>query len=176
MDTSLATTYLGILLVLLAGAAFFVLRQVWRTRRVETTLSRLQKQANSPEATPAVHYALGSLFLDKKMFGQAIQEFQKALKDKDEMEPDHLSLVYNALGYGYVSQEQYDLAIRFYKDALKLVPDYSTAWNNLGFAYEKKQLVAPALEAYGETLKLEPNNETAKRRTAALSKRVVTSA
>ena len=84
-------------------------------------------------------------------------------------------MIYNGLGYAHFAQEQYDLAIRNYKEALKLQPNYVTAINNLGHAYEKKKLTAQALQCYEDALKLEPNNSTAKRRAESLRKRFVTS-
>ena len=72
----------------------------------------------------------------------------------------------------YFAQEQYDLSIRHYKEAVKLKTDYVTAYNNLGHAYEKKKLNAPALEAYEEALKLDPKNSTAKRRCESLRRLV----
>jgi tetratricopeptide (TPR) repeat protein len=84
-----------------------------------------------------------------------------------------LAPIYNAMGYACFIQEQFDLAIRHYKDALKLDDSYVTALNNLGHAYERKNLVAQALDAYEQVLKHEPQNPTAKRRAASLRKRVV---
>jgi tetratricopeptide (TPR) repeat protein len=81
-------------------------------------------------------------------------------------------LIYNALGYAYFVQEQYDLAIRQYKEAIKLSPGYVVALNNLANTYERKQLTNPALETYEEVLKYEPENSTAKRRAESLRKRV----
>ena len=79
------------------------------------------------------------------------------------------------MGYGYFAQEQYDLAIRNYKEALRLNPNYVTALNNLGHAYERKSLTAQALETYEQVLQSEPQNSTAKRRAESLRKRVITS-
>jgi tetratricopeptide (TPR) repeat protein len=175
MNDNLAITYISTLLILLAGATFFVLRQVLRTRGTESTLSRLQRMISQGQATAQTFYELASIYLDKKMFAQAVVTLQRALKVKeDDIEPEQLALIYNALGYGYVGQEQYDLAIRQYKEALKLNDQYVTAWNNLGFAYERKQLEQPALEAYENALKINPQNDTASRRAKSLRKRIVT--
>ncbi|MGB3692244.1 MAG: tetratricopeptide repeat protein, partial [Spirulinaceae cyanobacterium] len=91
---------------------------------------------------------------------------------KEEIEPENQGLIYNALGYAYFAQEQYDLAIRNYKDAVKQNPSYVTPWNNLGHVYEKKQLATKALESYEEALKYEPENNVAKKRAESLRKRM----
>jgi tetratricopeptide (TPR) repeat protein len=174
-DSLLPVIYLGILVVLLSVASWFLFRQVLRTRRTETALSRLQNKLTKEKGTAQEYYELGGIFLDKRLYSQAIAQFQKALKAKDLEAGENAACVYNALGFAHAAQEQYDLAIREYKEALQQNPGYSTALNNLGFAYEKKQLIAPALEAYEEVLKIDPKNSTAKRRAESLRKRLVPS-
>ncbi|MFG3819285.1 tetratricopeptide repeat protein [Limnothrix redekei] len=171
MEDSVGIVYISILVGLLSIVAFFVLRQVFKTRRLESTLSRLQKAASSGEAGAQAFYELGSIYMDKKMYGQAIEQFQRSLKKGEEESTDNLAIVYNALGFAYIAQEQFDLAIRQYKEAVKLNSGYVTAWNNLGFAYEKKQLVKQALEAYEAALAADPKNGVAKRRLESLQKR-----
>lgn len=172
-NSNLLLIYLTTLLGLLGVAAFFVLRQVFKTRRIESTLSRLQTKLTKDKGTAQEYYELGSLLLDKKLFTQSTLYLQQALKNLGEDETENAALIYNALGYAYFAQEQYDLAIRNYKEALKIEPGYVTVMNNLGHSYEKKQLVNQALELYEEALKLEPKNQTAKRRYDSLKKRVV---
>ncbi|RMF24599.1 MAG: tetratricopeptide repeat protein, partial [Cyanobacteria bacterium J083] len=121
------------------------------------------------------YYELGSLYLDKKLFVQSISLFEKALKAAEDTEPENLALIYNALGYAYFAQEQYDIAIRQYKQAIKLYPEYTIARNNLANVYEKKLLTNKALETYQEVLKIDPNNSIAKKRSEKLSKRVTPS-
>ncbi|MFB2897725.1 tetratricopeptide repeat protein [Aerosakkonemataceae cyanobacterium BLCC-F50] len=175
MESYLPVVYLSILLVLLSGAAFAILRQIFKTRKVETSLSRLQNKLKNEKGTAQEYYELGSIYLDKKLFAQSINVFQKALKESENEDAENKALIYNGLGFSYFAQEQYDLAIRQYKEALKLNPQYVTAINNLGHAYEKKKLTAPALQAYEDVLKIEPNNQIAKRRAESLRKRLVTS-
>jgi tetratricopeptide (TPR) repeat protein len=173
MDKTLPVVYLGSLVVLLAGAAVAILSQIWKNRRVESTLSRLQKKLKEQPGTPQEYYELGTIYLNKKLYVQAISLFQKAMKAED-IEPENLALIYNGLGFAYFGQEQYDLAIRNYKEALKLYPEYVVAFNNLGHAYERKKLTSQALEAYEEALKRDPKNQTAKRRADSLRKRLIT--
>ncbi|MCU0552425.1 MAG: tetratricopeptide repeat protein [Leptolyngbya sp. Prado105] len=166
--------YISLLLVLLSSITFFVARQVLKTRRIESALSRLQGKLNKEKGTAEEYYELGSILLDKRLFTQAIAQFQKAIK-LETLEGQDLAAVYNALGFAYFAQEQYDLAIKQYKESLKLLPEYVTALNNLGHSYERKQLAAQALECYAQALAIEPANQTAKRRADSLRKRLVTS-
>lgn len=175
MENTLPLIYLSVLLVLLAGAGWLVVRQVLRTRKVETTLSRLERKLKNERGTVQEYYELGSIYSDKKMFAQAIFLLQKSLKGVDA-EEENLAPVHNALGFAYFAQEQYDIAIREYKEALKQNPGYVTALNNLGHVYERKKLTVQALQTYEEALKYEPDNAIAKRRAESLRKRLVISA
>lgn len=175
MDTSLPVVYLSILLVLLSGTAWLTFRQVFKTRKVENALTRLQNKLKNEKGNAQEYYELGSIYLDKKLYAQSVSVFQRALKAAKEESPENVAMIYNGLGFGYFAQEQYDLAIRNYKEAIDLQPNYVTALNNLGHAYEKKKLTSQALQAYEEALKYEPNNSTAKRRAESLRKRLVTS-
>ncbi|GFE69172.1 tetratricopeptide repeat protein [Chroococcus sp. FPU101] len=173
MDDNLPVIYLSGLLIFVAGLAIFVLIQIVRTRRFEGRFSRLQKKLKEEKGTAKEYYELGSMFLDKKLYVQAINLLQKALKAEGEIDPENKALIYNALGFSYYAQEQYELAIRNYKDAIKLYPQYVIALNNLANIYEKKQMSAKALETYEETLKYEPQNSIAKRRAESLRKRFI---
>jgi tetratricopeptide (TPR) repeat protein len=175
MNDFLPVIYLSVLVILLAIVAFFLFRQITKTRRIETTFSRLQNKLTKEKGTAKEYYELGSIYLDKKLFVQAIQLLQKGLKAEKNLEPENQALIYNAIGFAYFSQEQYDLAIRNYKEAIKIFPEYTIALNNLGNVYEKKQLTAQALEAYENTLKYEANNSVAKKRVESLRKRLVRS-
>ncbi len=175
MKETLPVVYISALLFLLTLAAIFILREVIKTRRTENTFSRLQNKLKQEKGTSKDYYELGSLYLDKKLFVQSLNLFQKALKAQKDLEPENQALIYNAMGYAYFAQEQYDLAIRQYKEALKLYPEYVTALNNLGNVYDRKQMTAKALETYEQALQYDPNNTTAKRRVESLRKRLVSS-
>ncbi|WP_017316228.1 tetratricopeptide repeat protein [Mastigocladopsis repens] len=172
MDSNLATIYLSIFVGLLLIAVVSIFRQVFKTRRLESSMSRLRNKLTKEKGTSQEYYELGSIYSEKKVFSQAISFFQKAIKAAEEEGEENVAYIYNGLGYAYFAQEQFDLAIRQYKEALKNKPDYVTAFNNLGHAYERKKLNAQALEAYEEALKLQPNNTTAKRRSESLRRLV----
>ena len=176
MSNNLAVVYLSILLVLLAGVSISIFRQILKTRKTENALSRLQKKLTKEKGTVQEYYEMGSIFLDKKIYAQAIALFQKAIKVGEQEGEEKVAPIYNALGFAYFVQEQYDLAIRNYKEALKYDPNYVTVLNNLGHAYERKNLTTQALQAYEQALEAEPKNTNAKRRVESLRRRLVTSA
>ncbi len=176
MDGNLAVIYLLILLVLLSGTGVVILRQIFKTRKIENALSKLQKKLTKEQGTAQELYEMGSIYLDKKVYSQAISLFQKAIKAAEREEEKNISLIYNGLGFAYFAQEQYDIAIRQYKEALKYNPSYVTALNNLGHAYERKNLEAQALQTYEQALQADPKNSTAKRRAESLRRRSVASA
>lgn len=169
---NLPIIYLSVFVSLLAFAGVSVFRQVFKTRKLESSMSRLRNKLTKEKGTAQEYYELGSIFSEKKVFSQAIPLFQKALKAAEEEGEESIAPIYNALGYAYFAQEQYDLAIRQYKEAIKIQNDYVVALNNLAHAYEKKKLTAQALEMYEQALKYAPNNATAKRRAESLRRLV----
>ncbi len=172
MDNNLAVFYLSILVFLLLFTVVSIFRQVFKTRKLESSFSRLRKKLNKEKGTAQEYYELASIYLEKKLFSQAITLFQKAIKAAEEEGEENVAPIYNGFGYAYFAQEQYDLAIRQYKEALKNKPGYVIALNNLGHAYERKKLNAQALDTYEEALKHEPKNQTAKRRSESLRRLV----
>jgi tetratricopeptide (TPR) repeat protein len=173
-DKNLLVVYLSAFLLILSAAAFLVLKQILKTQKIENTLKKLEKKLKNERGTVPEYYELGSIYLEKKMFIQSIAMLKQAIKVEDGETPE-MAPVHNALGYAYFGQEQYDLAIRQYKEAIKLEPAYVMAMNNLGHAYEQKKMAPQALDIYEQAVKLEPNNETAKRRSESLRRRLVVS-
>ena len=173
MSENLPLIYVSTLLVILVVAAVVILKAIIQSRLSENTFGKLRKKLKEKKGTSEDYYQLGSLYLDKKLFVQSLSLFEKALKDK-ELPAENKALIHNAMGYAYFAQEQYDISIRKYKDALKCFPEYVVALNNLGNVYEKKQLIAQAVEMYDQALAVEPDNKIAKRRAESLKKRLVT--
>ncbi len=173
-DRNLLIIYLAAFLLLLSVAAVFVFRQIIKTTKIEKALTKLERKLKNERGTVQEYYELGSIYLEKKMFAQANIMLKKALK-ADGLDPAEMAPIYNALGYSFFGQEQYDMAIRQYKEAIKLEPEYVMAMNNLGHAYEQKKLTSQALNIYEQALELEPKNDTAKRRSDSLRRRLVVS-
>ena len=172
MQDNLPFFYLLMLVIILAVASFFLFRQILKTRNKENRITQLQKKLKNEDATAKDYYELGSLYLNKKLYVQATRILQQALKFKD-IEAENRALIYNAMGYAYFAQEQYDLAIRQYKEAIKLYPDYVIALNNLANSYQQKKLTAQAIDTYEASLQYDPENQVAKRQLEKLKKRFV---
>ncbi len=172
MDSKLAVFYLSVFVAILAFALVNVVRQIFKTRRVESSFSKLRTKLTKEKGTTQEYYELASIYSEKKLYSQAISLFQKALKTAEEEGEDTVAPIYNGLGFVYFAQEQYDLAIRQYKEAIKFKSDYVVAYNNLAHAYERKKLTAQALEMYEEALKYDAKNTVAKRRAESLRRLV----
>jgi tetratricopeptide (TPR) repeat protein len=65
-------------------------------------------------------------------------------------------------GKFYFVSEKYDLAIKEFKEALKIDKDNTEVLYSLGVAYESSNRLADARETYQRTLELDPNHKLAK--------------
>jgi tetratricopeptide (TPR) repeat protein len=135
-------------------------------------LYNLKKKIQNNEADYTDYYLLGTLYLSKKLFDQAILQFRYSLKIWDNNDVLGLTNLYNTLGFTYFKLEQYELAIYYYKEALKKTNNYVVALNNLGYAYEKQKMLNEALEIYKETIKHDASNTVAKGRVKIISRRL----
>ena len=98
MDNSLAVVYLSIFIGLLSFTVVSVFRQIFKTRKRESALSRLNKKLTKDKGTAQEYSELGSIYSEKKLFAQAIVLFQKALKAAEEEDEKDIAPIYNGLG------------------------------------------------------------------------------
>lgn len=173
MDSLLPQAYLIGLILLLAGAAVVVARQILRVRRDELALSRLLTKDSSKPSDAAGLYELASVQLRKRLYGQALDNLKLAAKraDADGEPPEARALIQNALGFSLAAQNNYKTAVKHYRLALEAKPDYPVALNNLAFALEKQQKLDEAQRTYEKVLQLEAGNKTAKKRLKLLARK-----
>jgi len=114
MNENLPIVYISALLAILIFAAIYILREVIKTRKQETTFSRLQKKLKKEKGTAEEYYQLGSLYLDKKLF--------VALK----LYPEYV-VAFNNLGNVYEKKQMIMKAVSTYKEALQYDPENKTA-------------------------------------------------
>lgn len=67
---------------------------------------------------------------------------------------------YIELGQFYLLNQRYSVAIKQFKQALKLKPD-AEIYFNLGLAYEASCQIAEAKEMYRKAIELDPNHKEA---------------
>ncbi|MGH9404977.1 MAG: trypsin-like peptidase domain-containing protein [Terriglobia bacterium] len=71
------------------------------------------------------------------------------------------ALVWFELGLKAQDVGKCDLAVRDYKQAMRLKPDYSAAWRNLGLAYIGIGQLQEAVGAFEQAVSVNPNDEPA---------------
>ena len=85
-----------------------------------------------PDYSVAYHY-LGFIYFGRGKDEEAIQYYHKALENELYMTPQ---ITHNGLGLVYLRQKKYRKAVMHLEEAVRLVPDFASAYNNLGKAYE----------------------------------------
>jgi Flp pilus assembly protein TadD len=175
MTELLPQAYLIGLIVLLGLAAVLVARQILRVRRDELTLARLGGNDTRPSRLreASALYELASVQLRKRLYGQASDNLQLALKqaDAENAPPEARALIENALGFALAAQNNYASAIRHYRAAIRAKADYPVALNNLAFALEKQGKPEEARAAYEQVISLDPGNGTARKGLRTLERR-----
>jgi tetratricopeptide (TPR) repeat protein len=99
-------------------------------------------------------------------------QFRYALQIWKSEDFEGISSVYNTIGFTYAETEQFELAVYYYKEALKNNTEYTIALNNLGYAYEKQKMLKEAFTAYKKVIEKEPSNEIALSRIQVLKRRI----
>jgi Flp pilus assembly protein TadD len=151
-------------------------RQILRVRRDEQALARLGSAGpgGAPPTDSVGLYELASVQLRKRLYGQAVDNLKLALrKAQAEKAPDDArALIENAYGFALAAESKFPEAIRHYRSALQIKPDYPVALNNLAFALGKLGEPQEARDAYARVLDLEPANSTARKGIKTMERRV----
>jgi Flp pilus assembly protein TadD len=176
MQELLPQAYLIGLIVLLGAAAVLVGRQILRVRKDEQALARLSSAGPGGAApTDSVGlYELASVQLRKRLYGQAVDNLKLALrKAQAEKAPEEArALIENAYGFALAAQSKFPEAIRHYRSALQVKPDYPVALNNLAYALGKLGEFQEARDTYAKVLGLEADNGTARKGLKTMERRV----
>ena len=161
MTLNLPQTYLIGLSLLLIVISILVGRQLFKVRRDELKLIKLEKEESNTKEDSAKMYELASVQLKKRLYPQAISTLKQALKKLDGEPDEAKALIENALGFALAAQNDFKSAVVHYKKALIAKSEYPVALNNLGFAYQRLLKENEAYKNYKEVLKLDPKNKTA---------------
>ena len=68
---------------------------------------------------------------------------------------------YMLLGNNYSKNKEYNKAIESYEKAIKINPEYSSAFNNLGNVYSDNKEYNKAIESYEKAIKINPEDSNA---------------
>jgi tetratricopeptide (TPR) repeat protein len=172
LDNLLPQAYLFGLVAILLVVAVVVGRQIWRVRRDELALARLDRPGEASPGDAASLYELASVQLRKRLYGQAVDNLKRALKlaEANDEPSEARALIQNALGFGLAAQNNYKAAVRHYRAALAAKADYPVAINNLAFALEKQGKREEAQAAYQQVLAQDGSNKTARKRLQRLER------
>jgi Flp pilus assembly protein TadD len=67
-------------------------------------------------------------------------------------------LAMNNLGISYIDLGQYQQAIKYFQEALRIMPDDAKTWNSLGVAYDELGQYQQAIGCFQEALRIKPDN------------------
>ena len=161
MTLNLPQTYLIGLTLLLLVISILVGKQLYKVRKDELKLIKLEKEDSNTKEDSAKMYELASVQIKKRLYPQATSTLKQALKKLDDEPDEAKALIENALGFALAAQNDFKSAITHYKKALLAKSDYPVALNNLGFAYQRLLKEDEAYKNYQEALRLDPMNKTA---------------
>ena len=108
----------------------------------------------SPDSLRA-HSNFGRALLNKKRYGEALDELSKA-STMPFASPKDLYLIFNDIGQCYVGMDMPEKASIDFKKAIKINPDIAEAYNNIGLSYLKEGRSGEAEEVFKDAARLEP--------------------
>jgi tetratricopeptide (TPR) repeat protein len=106
-----------------------------------------------PSAAEITAEKRGDIFVARKMYREAVDSYQQALKESPQG-----ARLYNKLGISYHRQEMFGQARRSYEEATRMDTKYSEAVNNLGTIYFAERRYKRAQKTYEKALKLTPDS------------------
>ena len=164
----------------------YIAANTGNTERFHDLLLKVSQQL---DCSPRALYYLGSSFLEKGYFDQAILHLERALKIAGDFfealhdlataqaqvgekqlalqnyskalhfKKDSCELHYN-IARLYDDLKQLNAALVHYKQAVQIDPSYAEAWCNLGLDLAQMRRYEEALQSYERALDLRPNDPT----------------
>ncbi|MBI4662156.1 MAG: tetratricopeptide repeat protein [Verrucomicrobia bacterium] len=100
----------------------------------------------------AIHYNLGSAYLQSARLAEAVASFQRALA----LQPSFPSAL-NSLGQALAGLGRLDEAVASVRRAIALKPDFANAYNSLGNICRDRGQTGEAIDAYRKAVALKPD-------------------
>jgi serine/threonine protein kinase/cytochrome c-type biogenesis protein CcmH/NrfG len=112
----------------------------------------LKQMVNKYPKEKRVHYSLGSYYLSKIMYKEAIIVFNKAL----ELDPEYGPAI-NLLAYTYSEMRKYDKAIEYFEKYASVSPGDANPFDSMGELYFKLGNLDKAIGKFKEALEVKPD-------------------
>jgi tetratricopeptide (TPR) repeat protein len=116
----------------------------------------LRDEPSSAEA----YYGLGSVYLQQQKNAEARENFERSVRLQASY-PGTVPRAWSNLGILAAREGSSDEAVRNFRRALEIDPDYQVAWVNLGSAYRQKKDWKEAAAALRQALALRPEDPEA---------------
>ena len=172
MEDLLAKVYLALVFGILLLSAVFLGYQIWLNQQLETNLEKFRSKKITENNTYENLFKLGQLYLRKKIYNKAIEEFRACFKTWDKNDKLGIASLFNTLGFTYYQLKEYDIAIYYYKIALTVTPDYVTSLTNLAYLYQSQNQLNDLDNVYKQLLLFDPVGEKTREIQGYLEKRI----
>ena len=159
MEDFLAKFYLAIVFGVLLVSALFLGYQIQLTQQLENNLDKFRTKKTSEKDSYQNLFKLGQLYLRKKIYNKAIEEFRACFREWDKNDKLGIASLFNTLGFTYYQLKEYEIAVYYYKIALTVTPDYVTSLTNLAYLYQSQNQVEDLNSVYKQLVKFEPENK-----------------
>lgn len=126
----------------------------FRAKNYQASVSALEKSISFAPKTPSPYYTLGLGYRHLKRYDDAIRSLEKAVVVGLEIGLEIREVNYE-LGNLYTIKQRPDVALRHYKEAVRVEPDYPNAYNALGDTYNDLRMYPEAIDAFNRSIKLD---------------------
>ena len=148
MEDLLAKIYLAIVFFILLVSTLFLGYQIRVTQQLEKNLEEFRSKRSIEKNTYENIFKLGQLYLRKKIYNKAIEEFRVCFREWDKNDTLGIASLFNTLGFTYYQLKEYEIAVYYYKIALTLTPDYITSLTNLAYLYQNQNKISEVENIY----------------------------
>jgi tetratricopeptide (TPR) repeat protein len=123
-----------------------------------------QEQRVQPEGqvfSPLSDEERADLFVARKLYDDAINYYQRALKSSRGSKDNHeIAVLWNKMGIAYQHKMEDREARKAYKKAIHYEKGFADPWNNLGTVYYLQTKAKKSMRYYRHAIELNPNSAT----------------